>query len=406
MTRRIKSSTVPGLAELLGARDLRGFFSDYWPDRHALIHGPLGRARALGAQPELENVSKLLGAVGSELLVMPRNIPGAGYGGGVEVRTLAAAAFFASGLTLWVKNIDRHLPYFGALRSRFARDLGVGERDVHPQLWISPKGPATPQHFDAAESFVFQLRGTKLWRIAPNEEIKYPLLDSQLSSTSLRPAKLEVELRPGSFLFLPRGYWHSTEALSESWSVTFFVKSPCWLQILQEYLFRELSTEERWRRPISVAAGSADYRAATALELSTLLAELGGRLQSADASALLEAARRPVEERRPAARRKRRAQKYRREARSAARLVESKNGTLPMVRVKAEDGTRTEIQFSPELLPVVSRLLRRSGPVSLAELEPMIKQIAGDGVSEALYREQYLPKLLDELVEARLLARA
>ncbi|MEM7153862.1 MAG: cupin domain-containing protein [Myxococcota bacterium] len=395
------SAPMPGLGALLGMDDLAPFFREHWPDRHCLTHGSVERVGELGHVPELASVDTLLEAVDDEILVMPNHLPGEGYGGGVPVKSSAARALFASGLTLWIKRLDKSIPFFARLRSRFAADLGVAESDVHPQLWVSPKGKATPQHFDAAEVFVFQLRGHKRWRVAPNDEVRYPMIDSQLSRMQLRRADTQLDLQPGSFLYLPRGHWHHTEALSESWSITLFVKAPSWLRVLQEHLFRELGKDERWRKPVAVASPVEGYRRESAAELGTLLGELVHEFAPQHADAIFEAARRGVTGRSRAARERSRTRPYRRIEGSTVEV--ERGGSMVVVRVSSTEDTITELELSAELESIVRWIIEHEGAFSPVDLDPLLHEIAGDAFSRALYTNQYLPTLLHELYDAGLL---
>lgn len=96
-------------------------------------------------------------------------------------------------------------------------------------VYATPDGKGTAAHFDQNINFVLQLQGTKTWWLAPNTHVENPTqrftigqpLDPELASyveremPSEMPGLLEgnclkVVLRPGSMLFVPRGYWHRT----------------------------------------------------------------------------------------------------------------------------------------------------------------------------------------------------
>ena len=44
---------------------------------------------------------------------------------------------------------------------RLWRSLGVAQQAQALRLWVSTRGAVTPLHFDAADSFLAQMRGTK-----------------------------------------------------------------------------------------------------------------------------------------------------------------------------------------------------------------------------------------------------
>ena len=57
----------------------------------------------------------------------------------------------------------------------------------------------------------------------------------------------EVILNPGSLLFLPRGMWHKTEAMSDALSLNFTYTAPTWIDILTAALRDKLARHEEWR---------------------------------------------------------------------------------------------------------------------------------------------------------------
>jgi Cupin-like domain len=112
----------------------------------------------------------------------------------------------------------------------------------------------TPWHFDNQDNFTLQIKGTKRWSIKPGG-LEEPLtnlhpkssnasslqsdrrLHSFCSSSSIEQSTNEaifhggqyiplssdvstVVLRPGSFLYIPSGYWHQVEAEEEEGSIS------------------------------------------------------------------------------------------------------------------------------------------------------------------------------------------
>jgi 50S ribosomal protein L16 3-hydroxylase len=115
-------------------------------------------------------------------------------------------------------------------------------------------------HFDDHEVIVVQLAGRKRWTIAQNTTVVNPLhnagraLEGEAGRYAdgppppdLRRGKA-VALRPGSVLFLPRGYWHQTIAQERSISLTFGFRTPSWLDLLQQHLASTLSLRPEWRQ--------------------------------------------------------------------------------------------------------------------------------------------------------------
>ena len=129
-------------------------------------------------------------------------------------------------------------------------------------IYAIPVGSGTDAHFDQNINFIYQVKGTKKWKVAPNTHVKNPMtrhtigteLDPELASyTDGMPEAMpsdakEFTLKPGSFLFVPRGAWHSTEASGEdSLSISFTFTAPTWIDMLTTALRVRFSQSSQWR---------------------------------------------------------------------------------------------------------------------------------------------------------------
>lgn len=155
-------------------------------------------------------------------------------------------------------------------------------------------GPAAAWHWDAGANFIVQVAGSKRWKISRNSLIEHPpdrysvamgewserlagLIDSPPPTTG--PTEYtEVTLTAGSVLFLPAGWWHSTESDAESLAVNFTFGIPDRLRVVTRLLTQRLRSQEAWREPAV---------SASAEELDGLLAQLAGEIASMSASDLL-----------------------------------------------------------------------------------------------------------------------
>jgi len=129
-------------------------------------------------------------------------------------------------------------------------------------IYAIPAGSGTDAHFDQNINFVYQVKGVKKWKIAPNAHVKNPMTrhtigtepDPELASyTDGMPEAMpnnakEFTLKPGSFLLVPRGSWHSTEASNEdSLSISFTFSAPTWIDMLTTALRVRFSQSSAWR---------------------------------------------------------------------------------------------------------------------------------------------------------------
>jgi 50S ribosomal protein L16 3-hydroxylase len=129
-------------------------------------------------------------------------------------------------------------------------------------VYATPAGRGTAPHFDHNVNFVIQLHGTKAWRLAPNTNVVRPMtrhtmgqsVDPELETYARLPMPdampadhTEVVLEPGSFLFVPRGTWHSTRATTDALSLNFTFTPPTWIDLFTAALRGRLAISREWR---------------------------------------------------------------------------------------------------------------------------------------------------------------
>ena len=119
-------------------------------------------------------------------------------------------------------------------------------------VFVSLKAvPGFPAHFDYHGIFVAQVAGRKHWRVW-KPSIPNPLREHEreLSAPKDRPPYWEGTLEPGSFLHLPRGWWHEAHAADEpSLHLTACVRPQTGGDFLQ-WAAAELRRNEFFRRDV------------------------------------------------------------------------------------------------------------------------------------------------------------
>jgi 50S ribosomal protein L16 3-hydroxylase len=203
---------------------------------------------------------------------------------GSPVSKLHAYAFFESGMALYF-NISSSLQHVREWTKTLASDLGQVESRCKASLFITPVGWTTEQHFDPNENFTVQLRGRKRWNIAPNDSIKHPVDRFTCSDTisprmstyyayeTLRPPTTccTAEMDPGSMLYIPRGYWHSVDSLTESVSLNFCIMPETWISFLMPVIERLFLTNADLRDVATGVAGRDGLRRAALDKLKRVL---------------------------------------------------------------------------------------------------------------------------------------
>lgn len=257
--------SAPGLATLLGKFPVARFFERHWPDTLLVQHGDPRRLRGLIDAPEFASIEALTALPAREWLVQSSRFPN-GFGN-VAVSGEAAAAFFFVGFTIY--GVEPPLESPGARRwiAALERDLRLSPGLIRTSVFLSKPGPGARMHFDAQESFVVQLKGRKRWTVAHNRDVRHaaenyiagdpvpPSLDAQLETpgrplaTRMPDDALTVTLEPGSIMYVPRGAWHATETLEESWHVDLMLPMPTWGDQLQGLLATHFHDRAAWRAP-------------------------------------------------------------------------------------------------------------------------------------------------------------
>jgi ribosomal protein L16 Arg81 hydroxylase len=154
-------------------------------------------------------------------------------------------ALCQSGATLVVNGIQR----FSKPLTRLAVEVAslVNER-VSINAYYSVSGVrGFSAHYDTHEVFVFQVGGSKEWRIG-GTTVQYPVAKRPAVPEEI-PGNCEVlRLRQGDILYIPRGVWHSAAATSEP-SLHLSVGVHCRTRLdFLRWMIEEMSEEAEMRR--------------------------------------------------------------------------------------------------------------------------------------------------------------
>lgn len=189
----------------------------------------------------------------------------------IETCTTDAQKLFDNGMGLLFNDAQNISPVLKEWLELIRSELGISAMTYGRCLiYATPDGRGTSPHFDQNINFVLQIHGTKKWKMAPNHEVAHPLSrftmgqfpDPEMMSYLENPLPTEMpasariyELKPGSLLFVPRGYWHSTEAEEDALALNFTFTAPTWLDLLTAALRGRLAQLPEWRE---TADGVAD----------------------------------------------------------------------------------------------------------------------------------------------------
>ena len=147
------------------------------------------------------------------------------------------AALFADGATIVLPALHRVHPPLGEFCRELAAELGS---QTQANVYVSPPGAqGFTAHHDTHDVFVLQIDGAKHWTV--REPIVELPLAAQPSSAldpgeaASSPVALDVELRPGDVLYLPRGWLHeAATAGSRSVHLTVGLLQTTWHDVLAD----------------------------------------------------------------------------------------------------------------------------------------------------------------------------
>ncbi|MEC9347089.1 MAG: cupin domain-containing protein [Pseudomonadota bacterium] len=184
------------------------------------------------------------------------------------------------GATVVADLVETLSPGIRAAADALAMGLGV---QVTCNAYCSQAGrQAFASHFDTMEVFALQVAGRKVWRVyegrfeAPLERpgYNYPSFDQAHHDRARGKVALEVEMKPGDLLYIPRGVYHDALATSEAClHLSFGTTEATGLDFLGWFV-NSLDSFELMRRPMppydDVAAHDAHVTALTALAAKLL----------------------------------------------------------------------------------------------------------------------------------------
>lgn len=292
----------PGLAALIHPYKTSDFFEAYEKNEPFVVHHV---EDALGALRDLDFLSSLDSLLNKWPHAIQAHLPDLrDESSSIDTNGSDAKKLFKNGMGLLFNEAHRISPVLQTWLQKIRTDLGVSTHTYSRCLvYATPDGKGTAAHFDQNINFVLQIHGTKIWKLAPNEHLANPLtrhtmgtepdqemqgyLEEELPTKMPKSAKT-IELKPGSVLFVPRGYWHSTEAQGEALALNFTFTAPTWIDLFTTALKSRLALSPEWRE---TANGVSDQKRRDEAEayLETLLAGLKEDIPHWEASDILNA---------------------------------------------------------------------------------------------------------------------
>jgi 50S ribosomal protein L16 3-hydroxylase len=308
--------TTSYLDQLFPKLRATAFLADYWPRRLYVEHGPLRRIEWAAGLYDLSSCEAVFDwAHTTRGKRFQADLPV--YRDEVqhlkELRPTEAEALYRAGMTLRF-GVDSMRPvadYIAGMKRELGLPAMAHSRNI---TYLSPKGEATSCHFDANANIIIQLVGSKRWTVAPNLHITAPV--DRYTASHGRPSPIladhvarlprtmpagarTIVLKPGSVLFVPRGYWHETHAASPSLSLNFTTNEPTWASLVTSAIQHRILRDPAWRELADgLSAADPGRRRAAHERLAERLASLRSVVEDLDPTGVVDHATRFHEERR------------------------------------------------------------------------------------------------------------
>lgn len=291
-----------GLAELIHPHSIIEFQSSYKKNEPFIVHHPAESLRSLRDLPFLASLETLLQTWPA---IIQAHLPDLrDESSSIDTNNTDAKKLFNNGMGLLFNEAQILSPVLKKWLEVLRKDLGLSSLTYGRCLiYATPNGKGTAPHFDQNINFVLQIHGTKTWWLAPNTQVLNPLtrhtmgtepdpeLQSYLESplpTQMPKEAQKVVLKPGSLLYVPRGYWHSTEAQSEALALNFTFTPPTWIDLFTTALRSRLAQSPEWRETAN-GVSDPNSRIAAEAHLEVLLSSIIEDLPSWQAEDILNA---------------------------------------------------------------------------------------------------------------------
>lgn len=152
----------------------------------------------------------------------------------------------------------------------------------HPfqtNVYITPPGSqGFPAHYDTHDVFVLQVSGNKTWRIYQDSSVELPTKTMEFNAKEHHPGTefVEVHLKQGDLLYLPRGVFHDALTESElSIHVTLGMLNYTWTDLVIQSVLERSNKNPIWRKSLPLAFFNPSSIGKYAPFFSDLLQDLG-----------------------------------------------------------------------------------------------------------------------------------
>lgn len=274
-----RASPSKGLKALLPTISLHKFLQSYFLRKHFHYHGSLRRLPQIARLKSLQSKENFFSALKDS---GTSELEGRGWfhnskGAFSQIRIVpieAEALYHSNGFLIALDGIEGVAKPVADLMKGIAEDLRTPMKGASCSAFAAPRRQKSPLRFEEREVFFLQLVGESRWKVAPNLHITHPPsphvsgpINSELRPlvkklpNSLPKKNKLIILKPGSVLYLPRGYWHEYESLHDSLYLALTFPSITWLDYILNKLREQLHFDPKWREPALGASADGALKA-------------------------------------------------------------------------------------------------------------------------------------------------
>ena len=291
-----------GLAALIHPYSIEEFMNSYGLNTPFVVHQNNEYMKAIKDLPFLGSLEALLKSWPSTIQAHLPDVRD--ESSSIDTNAIDAQKLFNNGMGLLFNEAQNISPLLAEWLEEIKKDLGLSQMTYARSLiYATPDGKGTAAHFDQNINFVYQVHGTKVWHMAPNVDLINPLTRHTMGTIpdpemmgylerplpTVMPSEIETfELKPGSVLFVPRGYWHSTEAAGDALALNFTFTAPTWLDLFTAALRSRLAMSPDWRETAN-SINDPKFRHLAEKKFDFLLSELVDDLPHWRAADILDA---------------------------------------------------------------------------------------------------------------------
>ena len=251
-----------------------------------VVHGEINRFSSFPVIESLCDVSKIASTYTERVSMIHPKESSLDVANGSE-----SLPYLDKGYTVYFRDIHKQFPEIRSMISELTQELGMPGNDFSAEIFTSKGLSGAQMHSDYHLNFSLQLSGTKDWYFARNDSItnqtsiclagdKKQVDPNQLKYAhgpfpEAMPGTVEkVTLKPGSLIYVPRGWWHTTQSTGDCVSINFITRGPHWARIFTKALENELLKDEQWREyPYGSTSSNPPDRMRALAEFASLISK-------------------------------------------------------------------------------------------------------------------------------------